>query len=226
MTLFQAWRDSVSLLKPKNLKLFVLVTLKSIIDTYKVLFFYWWWLLVIIIGCFIEPYIWAMNSVTYAYLEIISFFAYQMLLFACLLATRPSLMPKDCAYFRSHTVYFAPIALILAFFPMLVWPNSLSLLYLLMVLFFLDSDKKILSKDWLLALWNSFIMFIYNYPLFFIVGIFFYAPVYCFYSYVYLTLLMANIIGALLIPIAVCAYTNIYIKKLHDQFDLYFKQPK
>jgi hypothetical protein len=35
-----------------------------------------------------------------------------------------------------------------------------------------------------------------------------------------------SIVKILLLPIGICTYANIYIKKLHDQFDLYIKQPQ
>src|SRR5436190_21360269 len=108
MTLFQAWGDSLSLLKPKNLKLFVLVTLKSIIDAYKVLVVYWWWLFAIIAGCYIMPYAWTDSLMVYEYAEIISRCAYQVLLFATIVSTRPSLMPKDWDYFKCQMIYFIP----------------------------------------------------------------------------------------------------------------------
>lgn len=45
MQLLSVWKESLLLFKPSNLKLFLLVTLKSLVDTYKVWFRYWWWLI-------------------------------------------------------------------------------------------------------------------------------------------------------------------------------------
>lgn len=235
MTLVQAWVDSISLLKPKHLKLFVLVTLKSIIDAYTVLAKYWWWLFAIIIACFVVPYVWADSINVFLQAERISHWAYQILLFAALVATRPSLFPKDCAYFRSNMIYFLVQAVFLVFLSYSFWPSAVTPAYFFGVLFFLDSGKNILfydnkmymtNNDLLMSWWRAFLMVVYNYPLLVTVGLVFYLPVYVVYSYVLFAPLLHNIIGAFLLPITVCTYTNIYIKKLHDQFDLYFKQPK
>lgn len=229
MTLVQAWVDSVSLLKPKNLKLFVLVTLKSILDAYKVLAKYWWWLFAIIIGCFVAPYVWADSIDVYLQAERISQWAYQLLLFAAIVATRPSLFPKDCAYFRSNMIYFLGVAGLLFILPYGFWPTAFAPFYFLVVLFFLDSEKKLRMgtfNDIFLSIFNAIKMLVYNYPLLVVIGLILFAPVLCVYNYVLFAPLLHNVLGALLLPITVCTYTNIYIKKLHDQFDLYFKQPK
>ena len=235
MTLVQAWVDSVSLLKPKHLKLFALVTLKSIIDAYKVLANYWWWLFAIIIGCFAVPYVLTDGVDVYVQAERVSQWAYQVLLFAALVATRPSLFPKDCAYFRSNMPYFFIQAVFLVFVSYSFWPSAITPAYFFGVLFFLDSGKniffydnkiRITNNDILMSWWRAFLMAVYNYPLLVIVGVAFYLPVYVVYSYISFAPLLHNVIGAFLLPITVCTYTNIYIKKLHDQFDLYFKQPK
>src|SRR3989304_215348 len=42
-----SWKDGLTLLLPRNLKLFALVTLKSIIECYKIYFKYFWWVPVI-----------------------------------------------------------------------------------------------------------------------------------------------------------------------------------
>jgi len=51
-------------------------------------------------------------------------------------------------------------------------------------------------------------------------------PVVFFGKLFYISPLMKIVIESFLMPIGVCTYTNIYIKRLHDQFDLYFKQPQ
>ena len=229
MTLVQAWVDSVSLLKPKHLKLFVLVTLKSIIDVYKIVAKYWWWLFAIIIGCYVVPYVLTDSIAMYVHAERISQWSYQILLFATIVATRPSLFPKDCAYFRSNMIYFLGVALPLVFFPYSFWPVAISPFYFFTLLFFLDSEKKLyrgMFNDLLVSVFNAIKMTIYNYPLLVIIGLGLYMPIFCVYNYVLFAPLLHNVIGAFLLPITVCTYANIYVKKLHDQFDLYFKQPK
>src|SRR5665647_1703030 len=43
MNILQSWSHSLTIFKPSSLKLFLLVTLKSIIETYKLLFTTFWW---------------------------------------------------------------------------------------------------------------------------------------------------------------------------------------
>jgi hypothetical protein len=97
-------------------------------------------------------------------------------------------------------------------------------LNVLFVFFFADSEGGL--KKFFVSLWNSLKMFVYNVPLltFFIFCLS--APVVCFNHFFYVSPLMKIIIGAFCMPIGVCTYANIYIKRLHDQFDLYVKQPQ
>src|SRR5579871_1355628 len=117
MTLVQAWIDSVQLLRPKNLQLFMMVTLKSIVEAYKLLFKYFWWLLGLLVLCAILPYffpridipidadtVFGITRLTFHhFVRHIAFFAscwmFELLfLFTCFI-TRPSIMQKDWHYF-------------------------------------------------------------------------------------------------------------------------------
>jgi hypothetical protein len=242
MTLLQAWGDSLSLLKPQNLKLFLLVTLKSIIEAYKVLMRYWWWLYAIMaVCCFI----------TIPLTALISPWAFQILFFATIASTRPSLFQKDGAYFKDIMRYFALVIPLLLVLPYAWWPATYSMLYLLWVLFFLDSRRKIVSQDSdvIHSFLNALKMVIYNLPLLLIVHLariiillvlfmliallmdFFMVNLIIKYTFsgfatINASLAWQNLLSIILAPVFICLYTNIYIKKLHDQFDLYFKQPK
>lgn len=261
MTLIQSWIDSLQLLKPKNLQLFVLVTLKSILEAYKLMFKYFWWLIALQLICyqfvFSAPYIFVIATA-----------AIQNLLFFMLCAvTRPSVVKKDCAYFRSQLY---PYAYIIGFLTLMVGIGSLlgvvisQEMQLLPVfvwtvfymLFFLDSEKSI--KSFCMSLWYALKMMLFNLPLIMIIYIAFYffnatitwgcdklfdglfqglimlakeatwmRPVARFITHygIFITL-QHGLIPLLLLPIGICTYANIYIKKLHDQFDLYVKQPQ
>lgn len=230
MTLVQAWIDSVQLLRPKNLKLFVLVTLNAILQAYKLLLKYWWWLLIFAIGCGIAV-IWMGNSAGWGFR-----LSEQLLLFATCLATRPSVAKKDCAYFRSHMFAFLYIAVYLLVWPAHGWPTAFSVYDIFLILFFLDSAGG--PKNFFLSLWYALKMIIFNFPLLVAIGILFYMPTYLFEKIYYdvvlkyfayvdnllvYKLMLEKIVATLVIPVGVCTYANIYIKKLHDQFDLYVK---
>src|SRR5579862_1571646 len=108
MTLFQSWADSLTLLKPKNLQLFVMVTIKSILEAYKLYFKYFWWLLLTLpIFLFFAPdFVTAHNNsqdLTHYLILLGMTVILQGLLFlaACFL-TRPSILQKDCSYLRTE----------------------------------------------------------------------------------------------------------------------------
>ncbi len=252
MTLLQSWADSLTLLKPKNLKLFLLVTFKAGIDTYKVLVKNWLYVFLLPFGCCIVPYlvmlILPLLFVEHADIKHFSFkhlfdWIYQAVLLVSLVASRPSLEQKDGVYFRRHMIYFLPIVLLLIGFPKSIWPTAASPLYFFAFLFFFDSPKRISfmirsasDSDGLMSLFRAIKMIVYNLPLLIIVGFVLNLPWHIVSHHVPMSLLSAgvtmrqiwivsDIVAILLAPFIVCLYTNIYIKKLHDQFDLYFKQP-
>ena len=242
MTLVQAWIDSLQLLKPKNFKLFVMVTLKSIVEAYKLLFKYFWWLIAIIIMLlFIAPDYFASlvmrdvsNIALYAQINGIAYLLYSFLFLAVCFITRPSIDKKDCKYLRSQyrkfflCWFFWFVSFTLSAITGLLIPlfqlSAYSPLYIFMVLFFADSEGSI--KNMFVSMWQSLKMIVYNYPLLAIMGICFYLPHFILSQYILISPLVKMLIGILLLPIGICTYANIYIKKLHDQFDLYIKQPQ
>jgi hypothetical protein len=242
MTLVQSWVDSLSLLKPKNLQLFAMVTIKSIIEAYKLYFKYFWWLLLVFIGLFfIAPdYVVSLASydrdsiTSYARIMGISRILYGLLFLGACFITRPSVLQKDCAYLRVQykkiiiywlmwIVLMLVLSICMAFVPLFLVSSNMSW-YIFFVLFFADSAGG--AKNLFLSMWKAFKMSLYNYPLLIVMGFVFGIPVVIFNYVFFITPLMQNLVSALLLPIGVCTYTNVYIKKLHDQFDLYFNKPQ
>jgi hypothetical protein len=243
MTLVQSWIDSLQLLEPKNLQPFAMVMLKSIIEAYKLMFKYFWWLIALQLICFIPPFL----SIGSFFMAI----GLQQLLFCivCVIA-RPSGVKKDFAYFKSQLysfVYFIPLLLVSSsiessfasiggkFLPFSAWTVFL-------ILFFLDSEKNL--KSFFLSVWYALKMIVFNFPLMLCVHVVIWLSTAVIFSIVNLIMigtvafgmsigspigslfyvgLVYSIIMILLLPISICIYANIYIKKLHDQFDLYFK---
>jgi hypothetical protein len=229
--------DSLTLLKPKNLQLFVMMTIKSIVEAYELYFGYFWWMIILAIAwSALRNY--AIESV-YAISRILAYqsqgWLYGFLLLAVCFCTRPSMMKKDGAYFyeqyKKNIFYwllmmYLPKALLAYIFP----------LHILFILFFAESEGSL--KSCLLSFWYGLKMIVFNLPLFTIIGIIVYSlsvklflfvlPFVSFLPYInypdWSYGLMQDTITALLLPISVCIYTNIYIKKLHDQFDLYFNK--
>ncbi len=248
MTLIQSWIDSLQLLKPKNLHLFALVTLKSIIEAYKLMFKYFWWVIVLLVFCFVAPYffphvhtaeladtIFGITRLTFNHFArhiafFLSCWLYELLFLAVCFSTRPSVTQKNCDYFRTQ---FKKIILYWLFVPLFSWSSASYYGYIFTVLFFADSEGG--PKNFLLSIWNAIKMVVYNLPLVVPVGMVVYLTGWAggqligqiltsdsiaIYPQFFLSL---NLAGALLLPLGVCTFANIYIKKLHDQFDLYFK---
>lgn len=257
MTLVQAWIDSVQLLKPKNLQLFVMVTLKSIIEAYKLLLKYFWWL--VLVCLMISGYrLLIVDSrdiyslARYAQVRAIGYFLYTLLFLGICFITRPSIAKKDCVYFRAQYrkiivywllwVILSVVAATMYRYMPSFWIGIPSVWYIFSVLFFADSSGG--PKNFLLSIWYALKMIIFNLPLLFIVGAFFYCTEFLFFQSIKRTILffiseengmaqaliyvriIHNFLGVLLMPIGICTYANIYIKKLHDQFDLYVSSPQ
>lgn len=240
MTLVQSWIDSLNLLKPKNFQLFAMVTLKSIIEAYKLLIKYFWWIvptfiLFVVALFFTLTYLYPSYygslkptpdlTLAWFYMPVGFYVIYLLLFLAVCFITRPSIAKKDCSYLQAQYKKIILYSFILAAFG----ASSLSAWSIFLVLFFLDSRGG--PKNFLLSMWYALKMIIFNYPLLAIIGIMLNLPIWLInvvYIYKYnqmfmLPVMIYNGIAILLLPIGICIYANIYIKKLHDQFDLYFK---
>lgn len=250
MILFRSWKESLLLFVPKNMKLFLLVTLKSALETYSFLIYYFWWLLLLTIvfdlGCYYPE-----CMVSGTMLHIASLLANILLLFTLFTLARPSIAVKNRAYWyeqlRKSYIGFTCLYIILfgmrqllgilliyicialcglplydmlsGFFmfvygtaPMVVIP-----VFTFAELFFLDSTGS--CKGFFLSIWRGFVMFIYNAP-------------FCMISVIFLYLVwevMFMLFGIYriylffpFIPFMLSYFKNMYVKRLHDQFNLYF----
>jgi hypothetical protein len=256
MTLVQSWIDSLGVLKPKNLQLFLMVTLKSIVEAYKLMFNYFWWVLIIQLICYAQ-----VSVQTF----LIATALQPLLLFMICAATRPSIVKKNCAYFRSQLFSFLCYMGLLAGIAGIVFVLNVSMPTLFYVLFyiwvpffiffFLDSEKNI--KGYFLSMWYALKMILFNLPLIVCA----YAVLLIFNeSLIWIVDLLMSLLnqgivmlvsyfrvlrptlffffsvtgglqalvsqGILFMPVGICLYANIYIKRLHDQFELYYKQPQ
>jgi small-conductance mechanosensitive channel len=142
---------------------------------------------------------------------------YGALLLAVCFVTRPSILQKNCQYLRAQ---FRKIFLYwLLLLPLYM---SYSPWYIFFVLFFADSEGGF--KSFLYSMWNALKMIVYNLPLIFIISFCLGIPVVVFKFIFFVNPLIYSVASVFLMPITVCTYTNIYVKKLHDQFDLYFNR--
>ncbi len=245
MRLVQAWKNAVTLFYPSNFKLFILITIRSIVEAYKILLRYWWWLLVLISGATLFG--WS-DTGFFFFLSVVLNYVF---IFVFVLATRPSLNKKNVVYFSSYLPLFLPTfaGFLSIKFLEVSLPNIIGIdmdqwqsLFLLVksfsyatqvffIFFFLDSDHTI--KQLLQSLLRSVKMATYNYPIClffgliilgleiaisFFVGIFLFA-----WEEAELFLRIIDLVSKLVfVPIQLSVFANIYIKKLHEQFDYYF----
>lgn len=99
---FSSWRDSLSLFIPKNAKLFSLVTLKAILNTYKIAGKNLWWLAAIALISEIAYYRFFLQT-AFALVPLILWFLFVFMLY---LSVRPSLHKKDSSYYVGYLPYF------------------------------------------------------------------------------------------------------------------------
>lgn len=242
MELIRSWKDSLELLQPHNLKMFCLIAIKNVIDVYQVmnkpLTSRGNWIavaaLVVLIGLtnIIKKFhlFWCATFL----LDGIRYF----LLFTFLLGMRPSVAVKDYDYFMEYfrkywyllaltiimgmiNIYLIPLWFII-FFPFL------SIIYMLFLLFVFDGDSTI--HGILSAFKRSIVMFVYNFPVFLVliaalsvVNVVLYGLIAFALGY-FGGLAIATLLYILFTPVQVVLIINLYIKYIHSQPLLYFKQ--
>lgn len=197
-----SWRDSLSLLLPKNFKLFALVTLKSTVETYRIQFRYWWlWLapmgLFVVSDLYLEGRMSDFLSETGDFPTKLDFVrgtvslaARLWLLLLCCLATRASVGQKNLAYFISYLKSFGLLLVFffcfkeLSFFFLFFAPTNLVVRYLTMgwvsgfsplftfYLLFFLDSDGSVGELWR-AFARAFKMFLYNLPLSFVLSVVF-----------------------------------------------------
>lgn len=264
---FRSWKESLSLFIPKHAKLFFLITLKSILQSYKFIILHLGWLFagsaLLDLGySHICP-----NQSIICLLPLLGWFA---TIFGMYLIIRPSMKRKGWDYYKdngikfiyfilfsviaysvsygmllgaSHIVYltqhihtyFYVLLLPLLLLPILVtflMPPDLIILYVsplltFFILFMLDGDNSF--KNIMQSIVRAFKMIFYNYPFCILAFVFF---VICSMGYTMLVVslvskesfLLSPILSNALLPIPLCILTNFYVKRLHDQFGLYYPE--
>jgi len=264
MQLLQSWKESLSIFKPANFKLFVLITIKSVWETYKILFKYFWWLIILLVT--VQFYKTALGM-------LILFGVPLLLVYLILLIARPSVGLKNWAYFGNYILYIIPflimVAILFSYYEgvyfnrpsgltpfvslsqiiTFVFPvqfqsilqrdyrlNFLTFFMFLQVLlspfiilfnlFYLDSDKSFRSI--IFSFIRSLKMVLYNYPAFLIMWTVFLSLWYLLMSILFkyftynVVFTIQLITFVFLVPLLICIFTNLYIKQVHEYFDLYF----
>lgn len=249
--LLRSWKESLLIFIPKNFKLFLLVTLKSSVELYGNLIYFFWWLVlaafVFLVGGHYPA--WATAGLMW---HLIGDLLMISLVFVWFMLARPSVLPKGYTYFKHHIKKTAvgficiyvlfnivrsallslPTQMImrslltgaflnplyvymrfrLDFIPFIVFPP-----FICAVLFYFDSDGGL--RSWLLSIARGLVMYLYNLP-FCIVSMFLFFLIWCIlalFSYEFAWYLLW-----LFVPVVLSYFKIMYVKRLHDQFNLYF----
>jgi len=223
MYLFESWKESFLFLKPKNLKLLGLVTLRILASSY--LFFAY----AILLFMFFDNNLWGLFGIRIPEFNIIQKILLIDLFFLFILVTRPSVKKKSISYFLDyirHFIIWFCISLVL--YPMLdlivkygFWGILFNLvafpLEIFFILFFLDSRLGV--KNFFSSFQRACKMFFFNLPFIIII---FLVPYYFVFSYVHKIPIISKYINLLFLIGYICLFTNFYVKRLHDQFRIYF----
>ncbi len=236
MNLMQSWKESVGLLMPQNLKPFLLVTAKTVLDVYKSinkpLTSKGNWIVALVLVVLIG----LTNVIKMFHLFLIEAILLNgmlhFLFFIFLLGMRPSVDVKNWNYFERYLKkywYLFIITIALGISHVYIIP-FIFIAYLLFLLFAFDSHGS--GQEIIIAIKNSFKMIVFNFPVFFIlfgvlgiINLILYFLVAFALGY-FGGLTIASILYIIFVPIEVAFITNLYIKFLHGQPSLYFKQPE
>ena len=231
--------------------MFLLVTLKSAMEFYGNLIYYFWWLVLAVFVFLVGGHYpaWATAGVLWDLIASILMIA---MVFVWFMLVRPSVLPKGYPYFKQHIKKTAvgfvciyvlfnvirsamlslPTQMIIRSFltgavlnpiyeflwfrlhliPFIVFPP-----FVCAVLFYFDSDGGL--RAWVLSVLRGLVMYVYNLPFclisMFLVFIIWY--VLAFFSYE-----VSLYVLWLFVPVVLSYFKNMYVKRLHDQFNLYF----
>lgn len=121
MYLITSWRESCAMLKPSNVKLLLLVSIKASIHTYALLGKYWWWLLALIAlgDLFLVGQLLMEPAAIIYYVSIWWMYGYfllkALLWFVITVSARSSIKNKNMNYFISYIRRFFWISVLIGF---------------------------------------------------------------------------------------------------------------
>lgn len=234
-----SWKEAIGFLMPQNIKPFLLVTAKTIIDIYKSinkpLTSRGNWLVILVLVLLVG----LTNLIKMFHLVVLSTIVlngiHYIILFLFLLGMRPSVGIKDREYFYFYCMkywylFIATICFGILYEELLYIIPLLLIFYMLFLLFVFDSDGS--ASSLIAALRNSGKMIFYNLPIFLVLFLVFVMMgivvdfLVGFALGYFGGLTIATLLYIIFTPIYVAFITNLYIKLVHSQSVLYFQQPE
>lgn len=236
MAFLQTWRESLKFFIPKNFKLFFLVTLKTVIETYKILITRFWPLLLIwaSIYCFL-PLIGQQHALVAL---IINYVMYAPYLFLCFLIIRPSIKLKNFSYIKEYGIYFIEFLFLFLLYRFVVFtfpnyvlflgltPIFVSPFFIFWTLFVLDSEifNPVTAWQALKMVWYNLPFCVISYVFFACISAWNIARIPAPFSYFHL--LFEWPLFLFFVPIPLCWFAIFYTKQVHAQFQLYMPAKK
>lgn len=236
MRVLDAWGKTQDFFERKNIEMFFLVTLKAVKTTYVALFKY---LLVPVL--FIIGFDSMLSDNTGIVVQSGLFIAHIAVIIFLFLAVRPSTQHKIWLYYKGYVLHaLIGGALLAIFFSIpIIWHGGIvahivyiELFVILAFALFFFFDTSITYSHCMQAPWRAIKMFVYNMPVCLVVSLVtVLGMVAASYAIVWIVKLWGihmNIYGILMLiaPVLLSALSNLYIKFLHEQSDVYFAQPK
>ena len=109
--LLNAWKESLQVFTLSQGKLFFLVTLKSVLEAYKILFLRFWWLFLLCVGVDILYKVYT----PYTIIGIVWYFLWCLLGMITFLTVRPSMFLKNSSYYIAYGWHFLDFVWIFIF---------------------------------------------------------------------------------------------------------------
>lgn len=226
-TVVSSWKKSLEFFKKDNLKLYVLITLNTILRSSKILLRNFWWLLLADLVC---------AWIGTAELYLVSLGINCLLLYVAIMTVRPSLEAKEYSYYISYSKGIWVVALLLLSTCFL--NNIFAFFVLPLAFFFFDSNLGLRGfatscKQWvkMLILFTPTLIGLFIVPIFTILlwtaivfGIFL-LPVKMFEFLLFRTLIFSVLypIFYFFALINITVISVLYTKLKHENFNLLFQ---
>ncbi len=240
-----SWQENILFFSPKNLQKFFLVTVKSVIETYKILLIRYWYIFTPLLLIF---FIFNIKSDLKLIPLVIFVISYSIIPLTVMAVARPSIANKNFSYmsfvFRKYFLYYSLLIFIFygVFFYLInshvflkffgLKQEILALvqdpIFIFISLFLLDSGGYI--KRVIGAPLRGFAMILYNMPIFLLINILW---IFCAYLLSFFISLLPQSRFFLpdffeffiLAPFFYCLVINFYTIRLHEQFKVYYDVP-
>lgn len=221
--LLRSWKESLLIYIPKNFKLFLLVTIKSAMQTYGYVIYHFWWLFLLMVlvdtGCYYPECL--LPGSLWVLLNMLVKGLFLLIIF---MLSRPSISLKNIHYIIEQLYRFGLGFLLLYMFFYMIMPliNMMIIglvimpIFICTLLFYLDTAGSLGDIGW--SLWRGIKMYLFNLPFFLlsaaVVSIIWYQLSFhsIYWKYIFF----------LFVPFVVSYFKNMYVKRLHDQFNLYY----